>query len=716
MGMGRLFEEYEKQLSMDGSEKSILSGVESLGRLVKSQSFAGASLPLQDSPLPLRALASAGFAAERPRDNDVREESVVSTERTRVEDDVGDNVGHLEFVPKRKHLYTFPLAERVKCKCYLKIMLNHAVAGAYIGKQGAHLKRLQAGLNFKLTQSGRGAKGDFTGVGYPCHRANTTLLFEGRLMDILIALRPLYRIIQNDVLALDEESRRAVGGRTLNVKFDLDLVIPVDRKRVLLREAGVRCNVLRNTLGVEVMAGKQNYEWGNIKETIVTIYGFEESVERACEWLGVFLQDSPAVFSKAFTFMDYPKYTLAPAEHLLRVSHHALHGALLVEAGLAQIAHQALQHLVVVQQDGDVGDLAARAAGNARHARLAQRLRAVQLLVVHRVHDVEEALDAVDAVLLGAGPEDAGGDAGEHGHHLAQRAHLQQVLELVVHVANGELPRGDAVRHLLIVAHVHHLLDGADEAADVAHAQQPRNERLGLELLKVVKVLAVPDENDRRVGGGDRREGAAAARVAVQLGDDDAAHVHGLLESGGLVVASLANVAVHHENHVVGLHGVVYQAHLLEERLLLLVPPGGVDDDDVVLALLELGDALGGHAHGVGLTVAAEEGDLHLGGVLLQLVEGACAKGVGADERGAPPLALVVVGELGAGGCLAGTLEADEHDDVGLALLGCEGLAVAGEHGDELLDHRLREGEAGRRRVAARRPGGRRGGYYLPSG
>lgn len=211
--------------------------------------------------------------------------------------------------------YTFPLASCVRCSCLLKIVVNHAVAGLYIGKNGAHLKMLQTKYQFKLTQSGRGAKGDFTGVGYPCHRTNTTLLFQGNLVDILYGLRPLYKIIQSDILALDEKSNELLCGRKLKVKFELNLVVPADRKRILLQDTGRRCMQLRNASGVEIIAGKQNFEVGNIKESIVTLFGFQENVERAMEWLAIFLQESPAITSGDYYFMDYPKYTTAIPEN-----------------------------------------------------------------------------------------------------------------------------------------------------------------------------------------------------------------------------------------------------------------------------------------------------------------------------------------------------------------------------------------------------------------
>ncbi|EAN34089.2 hypothetical protein TpMuguga_01g00851 [Theileria parva strain Muguga] len=244
-------------------------------------------------------------------DGSTLDSSTSSTFRGNQLDDVSDG---LNDSLGEDHQYSFPLASCVKCSCLIKIVVNHAVAGLYIGKNGAHLKRLQSKYQFKLTQSGRGAKGDFTGVGYPCHRTNTTLLFQGNLVDILHGLRPLYKIIQSDILALDDKSLEFLSGRTVKVKFELNLVVPADRKRILLQDTGRRCMQLRNASGVEIIAGKQNFEVGNIKESIVTLFGFEENVERAMEWLGIFLQESPAITSGDYYFMDYPKYTTAIPE------------------------------------------------------------------------------------------------------------------------------------------------------------------------------------------------------------------------------------------------------------------------------------------------------------------------------------------------------------------------------------------------------------------
>ena len=65
-------------------------------------------------------------------------------------------------------------------------------------------------------------------------------------------------------------------------------------------------------------------------------------------------------------------------------------------------------------------------------------------------------------------------------------------------------------------------------------------------------------------------------------------------------------------------------SHLLKQRLFLLMPPGGVHNDEVMAGLLELIHALGCYHRWVCLCVGPVEGYLHLCGILLQLVKGAC--------------------------------------------------------------------------------------------
>mmetsp|Transcript_18677 Transcript_18677/g.62615 ORF Transcript_18677/g.62615 Transcript_18677/m.62615 type:complete len:503 (+) Transcript_18677:231-1739(+) len=349
------------------------------------------------------------------------------------------------------------------------------------------------------------------------------------------------------------------------------------------------------------------------------------------------------------------------------------------------LLHGGLHHLELLEELDHLPRVVARALCDAHHATHVHHLRVVELLVSHRVHDGHPALDA-----QGGLPEVEALHAREGVHDAAQRAHLHDRLELFAHVAERPLPRGEALHHLgPLEVHVG-LLHALHEARDVAAPEEPRDECLHLKVLEVVDVLARADVDDGRLGGCHSGERAAALGVAVQLGDDAGAHGHLLLEGLRLVVRRLANGRVHHKDHVVGLRGRRDLLHLLEERPLLPVPPRGVHDDDLVALFLEFAHPVARDHRRVGLRVRAVEGDLGLGGVLLELVEGPGSEGVRAHEAGLPALALVHVGVLGAGGRLARTLEAHKHDHVGALLLGLVGLHSGVQHAAELLhDGRL---------------------------
>ncbi len=73
---------------------------------------------------------------------------------------------------------------------------------------------------------------------------------------------------------------------------------------------------------------------------------------------------------------------------------------------------------------------------------------------------------------------------------------------------------------------------------------------LGVELLELVELLAHADELDRLAGDGPDRQRGAAAGVAVELGQDHAVVVEGLVERLGDVDRVLAGHGVEHEQNV----------------------------------------------------------------------------------------------------------------------------------------------------------------------
>ena len=113
-------------------------------------------------------------------------------------------------------------------------------------------------------------------------------------------------------------------------------------------------------------------------------------------------------------------------------------------------------------------------------------------------------------------------DLGEHLQHRGERPQAAELAELIAQVLQGELLADDALGQALGLLGVEAALGLLDERQDVAHADHARGHALGMEELEVVRLLAHAHEADGHPGHGADRERRAAARVAVQLGEDGA--------------------------------------------------------------------------------------------------------------------------------------------------------------------------------------------------
>ena len=85
----------------------------------------------------------------------------------------------------------------------------------------------------------------------------------------------------------------------------------------------------------------------------------------------------------------------------------------------------------------------------------------------------------------------------------------------------------------------------------VAHAEDAAGHAVGPERLEAVDLLGDAGEDDRLAGDLLDRERRAAARVAVELRDDDAVEVHALRERLGGLHRGLAGHRVDDEEHLV---------------------------------------------------------------------------------------------------------------------------------------------------------------------
>ncbi|THY32035.1 Rrp15p-domain-containing protein [Aureobasidium pullulans] len=210
----------------------------------------------------------------------------------------------------------------------------------------------------------------------------------------------------------------------------------------------------------------------------------------------------------------------------------------------------------------------------------------------------------------------------------------------------------------------------------------------GVESLKIQQVFTSTDKDDGCMGSGDSRDGTTTGGSTISLCDDDGTVVGSLLEGSRLSLGGLTDGRIEDHDGLVRRDGLLNLDHLIKKVLLLSVTTRGIDDDDLELLLLELFDTFASDNDGVGLGQTTIVGDLCFGSILLQLVEGTSTEGIGANQGSLEASRLVPAGELGTSSCFTGTLETDEHDDIGFALLGL----IRGIVGIDKLDEFIKDG------------------------
>src|SRR5262249_6316779 len=197
-----------------------------------------------------------------------------------------------------------------------------------------------------------------------------------------------------------------------------------------------------------------------------------------------------------------------------------------------------------------------------------------------RRHRGEEGLEAVHLAVVDVEVAELR-HAGDHAEHLLHRAELPDHPQLREHVLEREAPEDHLleVRLGFLLGNV--LLRALDEADDVAQAEDAAGHALGLEEVEVVDLLADAGEEDGAAGDGLEGDGGAAARVAVELREDDAGELKLLVEDLGRVDGVLTGHRVDDEDGVGGADGGGDLGDLLHHLGVDVEAAGGVEEDEV---------------------------------------------------------------------------------------------------------------------------------------
>ena len=157
-----------------------------------------------------------------------------------------------------------------------------------------------------------------------------------------------------------------------------------------------------------------------------------------------------------------------------------------------------------------------------------------------------------------------------------------------------------------------------------------------MELLEGVELLADADELDRLAGDRLDAEGRAAARVAVELGEDHAVNVELGVELVGAVDGVLAGHRVADEEDLLRLRAGLDVEQLRHQLFVNVEAAGGVEDHDVAIRLargVERAFADAGRA----AAVLGVDRHVELLAEHAQLLDGGGALHVRRDEHGRWP-------------------------------------------------------------------------------
>ena len=130
-----------------------------------------------------------------------------------------------------------------------------------------------------------------------------------------------------------------------------------------------------------------------------------------------------------------------------------------------------------------------------------------------------------------------------------------------------------------------------------------------------------------------RRKRRAAARVAVQLRQDEAVDIERLVEAGRDVDRFLARHRVQDEQNLGRAHGGLDALQLVHQLGVDLKAASGVDDDDISPGLFGFRDAAPRDLGGIDFVAEREDRGFHLLADDLQLFDGRRSVHVRRDEH-----------------------------------------------------------------------------------
>src|SRR5579859_708824 len=211
------------------------------------------------------------------------------------------------------------------------------------------------------------------------------------------------------------------------------------------------------------------------------------------------------------------------AAELAEAAHFALHG-------VAVHFHHAAHFVVLLEDFVDFLNGGAAAAGDAFAALAVDQVVIVALGGGHGIDDGFGDFQAslVDGRVLGQFGK--GADFREHAHELFERAHLANLLQLVAKILERKFVVLELALEFARLLFVDGFLGFFDEREHVAHAEDARDDAVGMKLLDGIVFFADAGELHGRAGDFANGERRAAASVAVELGENHSRDTEAFVE------------------------------------------------------------------------------------------------------------------------------------------------------------------------------------------
>lgn len=165
------------------------------------------------------------------------------------------------------------------------------------------------------------------------------------------------------------------------------------------------------------------------------------------------------------------------------------------------------------------------------------------------------------------------------------------MVELVPEVVEGEVIEPRFRGKPLAALVVERVLGTLDEREDIAHAEHPGHEAIGLERLEILRALADADERDGHADHADHRQRGTTARIAVHLGENDAGRADPMVELTRALDGILAGHGVGDIEPIGGIDGGLDRLQFGHEVVVDVQAARGIDDERVEAELLGGGQA-----------------------------------------------------------------------------------------------------------------------------